>query len=127
MSSDSTPFGECPVPSSGPEEILLGHGSGDAPLAHVMTRADQPARDRLKHRMEQPRRHLQVRLRHTAAILPRHEMIVRAAEFVVRIPQQVEVVPGGFQVHRHALAHVRHATRWIGMCSCNWPSGGPGY
>jgi Ser/Thr protein kinase RdoA (MazF antagonist) len=27
---------------------------------------------------------------------------------------------------RSPLAHARHATRWIGLCSCNWPSGAPG-
>ena len=36
MSSDSTPFGECPLPISGPEEILLGHGSGGKLTARLI-------------------------------------------------------------------------------------------
>ena len=43
MSSDSTPFGECPVPSSGPEEILLGHGSGGKLTARLIEKIILPA------------------------------------------------------------------------------------
>jgi hydrogenase expression/formation protein HypE len=43
MSSDSTPFGECPVPISGPEEILLGHGSGGKLMARLIEKLILPA------------------------------------------------------------------------------------
>ena len=43
MSSDSTPFGECPVPNSGPEEILLGHGSGGKLTARLIEKIILPA------------------------------------------------------------------------------------
>ena len=43
MSSDSTPFGECPVPISGPEEILLGHGSGGKLTARLIEKMILPA------------------------------------------------------------------------------------
>jgi len=43
MSSDSTPFGECPVPISGPEEILLGHGSGGKLTARLIEKIILPA------------------------------------------------------------------------------------
>jgi len=43
MSSDSTPFGECPVPSSGPQEILLGHGSGGKLTARLIEKIILPA------------------------------------------------------------------------------------
>jgi len=43
MSSDSMPFGECPVPSSGPEEILLGHGSGGKLTARLIEKIILPA------------------------------------------------------------------------------------
>jgi len=43
MSSDSTPFGECPLPISGPEEILLGHGSGGKLTARLIEKIILPA------------------------------------------------------------------------------------
>src|SRR5438046_10514780 len=43
MSSDSTPFGECPLPISGPEEILLGHGSGGKLTARLIEKISLPA------------------------------------------------------------------------------------
>jgi hydrogenase expression/formation protein HypE len=43
MSSDSTPFGECPVPSSATEEILLGHGSGGKLTARLIETIILPA------------------------------------------------------------------------------------
>ena len=43
MSSDSTPFAECPLPISGPEEILLGHGSGGKLTARLIEKIILPA------------------------------------------------------------------------------------
>jgi hydrogenase expression/formation protein HypE len=43
MSSDPTPFGECPVPVSDAKEILLGHGSGGKLTARLIEKIILPA------------------------------------------------------------------------------------
>jgi hydrogenase expression/formation protein HypE len=43
MSSDSIPFGECPIPISDAKEILLGHGSGGKLMARLIEKIIVPA------------------------------------------------------------------------------------
>src|SRR4051812_49303309 len=73
-----------------------------------MARPNEAAGDRTVDAAEDRRREGRIDARRVAAALPGDEVIVRAAQLVLRDAHEIDVVTRLLEVHRDALAHVRH-------------------